>query len=65
LLAAILVLSIAPGDAFAYIDPGSGFLLIQGLLALIGGVIVFIKDPVGACKRLWARLFSKSRSRDQ
>ena len=64
-LIAISLLSLAPQDAFAYVDPGSGMLLIQGLLALIGGVVVFVKNPVTSCKRLWARLFSKSFQRDQ
>jgi hypothetical protein len=64
-LIAIFILCVSPQDAFAYVDPGSGLLLIQGLLAVIGGVIVFIKDPLGACKRLWARASSKSRRPDQ
>ena len=64
-LIAILFLCLSPQDAFAYVDPGSGLLLIQGLLAVIGGAIVFIKDPVGGCKRLWARAFSKPRKLDR
>jgi len=64
-LYAILLLCLSPQDAFAYVDPGSGLLLIQGLLAVIGGTIVFIKDPLGACKRLWTRTFSKPRNRDR
>ncbi|MBI4006191.1 MAG: hypothetical protein HY356_05945 [Gammaproteobacteria bacterium] len=38
----LLVFSIVP-DAHAYIDPGTGSLLIQGLLATIAGAIVAIK----------------------
>lgn len=62
---AVAVLCLAPQDAFAYIDPGSGFMLIQGVLALIGGLIVFVRDPVAGCKRIWARIFSRSRNQDQ
>lgn len=62
-LFAIGLLSLAPADAFAYIDPGSGLLLIQGLLAVIGGVIVFVKDPVAGCKRIWERCFSGIKNR--
>jgi hypothetical protein len=65
MLFAIVFLCLSPQDVFAYVDPGSGLLLIQGLLAVIGGAIVFIKDPLGSCKRLWARAFSKSRPTDQ
>jgi hypothetical protein len=64
-LLAILVLCLAPKDAFAYVDPGSGLLIIQGLLAIIGGIIIFLKDPIAGCKRLWARYFSKPKDRDQ
>jgi hypothetical protein len=60
-----LILWLAPQDAFAYVDPGSGLLLIQGLLAVIGGIVVFVKDPVAGCKRLWARFFSKSKSKPE
>ena len=61
---AILLLCLAPQDAFAYVDPGSGLLLIQGLLAVVGGAVVFIKDPVAGCKRIWSRYFSKSSPRE-
>ena len=62
---AVLVLCAAPRTAFAYVDPGSGLLIIQGLLAVIGGIIVFVKDPIAGCKRLWARITAKFRHRDQ
>lgn len=42
--------------ASAYIDPGSTLLLIQGLLALVGGIVVFVKHPIRAIKSLYARL---------
>jgi hypothetical protein len=61
----MVILCLAPQDAFAYVDPGSGLLLIQGLLAVIGGTIVFLKDPIAGFKRLWARFFSKSKHRNQ
>jgi len=64
-LIAVSFLCLAPQDAFAYVDPGSGLLLIQGMLALIGGVVVFVKNPVAACKRRWARMFSKPSNPDR
>ena len=63
-LLAVVLLCMVPRDALAYVDPGSGLLLIQGLLAVIGGVVVFLTNPLAAIKRWWARLFSKSRHRD-
>ena len=62
---AIFLLCLAPQDAFAYVDPGSGLLLIQGVLAVLGGAIVFVKDPVAGCKRIWARYFSKSKQQNK
>lgn len=62
---AIFVMCMAPADAFAYVDPGAGLLLIQGLLALIGGIIVFVKNPVAAFKRLWTRIVTRSKPQDR
>ncbi len=46
-------------SAHAYIDPGSGMLLLQGLIAVIGAIIVFVRHPVDTLKRLYRRLFRK------
>lgn len=48
-----------PATAFAYIDPGSGMLLWQGLIAAIGAVLVFIRNPLDRVKKLIARLRRK------
>ncbi len=37
--------------AFAYIDPGAGMVVWQGLLALIGAVAVFARRPWQALRR--------------
>lgn len=42
--------------ACAYVDPGASLLALQGILALIGGLIVFVKHPIRAIKSLWRRL---------
>lgn len=54
-----LALVLAPVPAFAYVDPGSGMLVWQGLIALIGAVIVFVRSPKEAFKRLIARFKRK------
>ena len=33
------VLGFVPLPAFAYLDPGTGSMLLQGLIALIGGIV--------------------------
>lgn len=46
-------------SAHAYVDPGSGMLLWQALIAVIGAVIVFVRHPVDTLKRLYRKLFKK------
>lgn len=43
-------------SASAYVDPGSTLLLIQGLLAAIGGVLMFVTHPIKTIKAWVARL---------
>ena len=42
-----------PSSAFAYIDPGSGILLWQGLIAGLGVVLVFIRKIINFFKELF------------
>lgn len=55
-LLTLLCLWVQSGPAFAYVDPGSGFMMLQGLLAVIGGLIIFVRQPMATLKRLWSRL---------
>lgn len=48
----LALLTLSPLPAFAYVDPGSGMLIWQGLLAAIGAVIVFVRNPMESLKRL-------------
>lgn len=41
----LLVMLVFPSTSHAYIDPGSGMILLQGLIAILGGCIVFIRNP--------------------
>jgi len=52
-------LLLLPGAASAYVDPGSGMLLIQGLVAFVGALIVFVRHPVKSIKALIARWRSR------
>ena len=58
-LIAFLALSMAP-SANAYVDPGSGMLVWQGLIAAVGAAIVFLRDPREGIRRLIDR-FKKRR----
>ena len=41
----LLLMLVFPSTSHAYIDPGSGMILLQGLIAILGGCIVFIRNP--------------------
>ena len=46
-------------SASAYVDPGSGMLLWQGLIAAIGAVLVFFRNPLAVIKAWIKRLRGK------
>ena len=48
--------------AFAYVDPGTGMLAIQGLIALVIGVIAFVRHPFRTISRWWRRLTGKEKA---
>lgn len=45
--------------AHAYIDPGTSLLLMQGLLAAVGGLLFFVRHPIQALKKLLSRFKRK------
>lgn len=55
----LLALTLSPVSAFAYVDPGSGMLIWQGLLAALGAVIMFVRNPVERIKQVWRRIRSR------
>jgi hypothetical protein len=55
-LLAVLPISIYSASAHAYIDPGTGLLAIQGLLAVLVSVLFVIRHPIAAFKQLLEKL---------
>ena len=53
LVAGLLTL---PMSALAYVDPGTGMLVWQGLIASVGAFLVFVRNPWAALKRLIERI---------
>jgi hypothetical protein len=53
-LVLLVVLLGFASPTFAYVDPGTGMLAIQGLIALLIGVIAFIRHPIQTISR-WVR----------
>lgn len=63
--AVFLMALCTPGVALAYLDPGSGSLLLQGLIALAGGVVATVGVYWRATLGLFNRLFRKRHNTDQ
>ena len=59
LLALILALFLFPGQAHAYLDPGTGSYFIQIALAALVGTLFAIRLFWGRIKAFFRKLFSK------
>ncbi len=64
-LFALLATAGVSESAFAYIDPGTGSLLLQGLLAAIVGALAGIKFYWNKISNAVARLFGRRQSSEQ
>lgn len=54
-----IVVLLMPGMAFAYIDPGSGILLWQGVIAAVGVALVIVRNPGQFFKSIIERFRSR------
>jgi len=54
-----------PGNAYAYIDPGTGSYVIQMIIAAALGVLFTIKSFWSKIKSLFINYFSKKSSKDK
>ena len=54
-----LLWAILISNGWAYVDPGSGMLMWQGLVAAIGAVLIFIRNPIQLLKSWIERLRGK------
>ncbi|HEY8381867.1 MAG TPA: hypothetical protein VIL09_06945 [Microvirga sp.] len=55
ILAAIAVYALSMGDAFAYLDPGTGSIIVQGIIGAIAGGLVIGKMYWYKLKNLFSR----------
>jgi hypothetical protein len=56
---ATLLFSLMPSEAYAYIDPGTGALLLQVLLAAFFGALFFARRLLGRLLSSGARLLGR------
>lgn len=61
----LIVGTILDFDAFAYIDPGSGSMLLQLLLGGIAGIGILVKLYWGRAKDRWKSFGKKRTKTDQ
>lgn len=54
-----LILLVFSPKSYAYIDPGSGMILLQAFIAILGGAIAFIRKP----KEIIINWFNKIRGK--
>lgn len=61
MLVTLLALISFAAPAFAYVDPGTGMLAIQGLIALVIGIVAFVRHPIQTIGRWWRRWTGKDK----
>lgn len=57
-----ILLLIFPIHAHAYVDPGTGMLLWQGLIAATGVLLFLIRNPKDALKKGWDKITRRNKS---
>ena len=55
----------ASSSAYAYIDPATGSLIIQGLIAAVVGALAMIKFQYGRIKSYCKKIFGKNNIKDE
>ena len=58
-LALTIIFGLYSTSAQAYVDPGSQLLLMQGLLAFVGALVVFFRNPITAVRSLARRIAAR------
>ncbi len=53
------------GSNLAYLDPGTGSLIIQSLIGVVAGVSVFGRNAIGSLSSKAKRLFSRGDSNEK
>ena len=61
----LLISLIIPTAAYAYLDPGTGSMLVQAIIAMIAAVGVSYGVFKGKIKELFNRFFRRQRSDDE
>jgi len=60
---ALLILSVVPAVALAYIDPGSGSYMVQVILTLGATGLFYLRHPVRLFQSAWRWLSTRRQTR--
>ena len=55
----VIIFTLFIEQAYAYVDPGSGLLILQGLLAVVVMLLMMIKHPIVTMRKLFNLVLSK------
>tara|TARA_B100000287_G_C20571828_1_gene756854 strand:+ start:136 stop:345 length:210 start_codon:yes stop_codon:yes gene_type:complete len=59
-----LLIFVFPVTAYAYIDPGTGAVILQSLIAFLAAVIFYLKNPMLLWKKI-KKIFSKKNKNEE
>jgi hypothetical protein len=62
-MAVVLILSLAPAAAMAYIDPGNGAYMVQALFTLVGAALFYLRHPVRSLKAIGRSISARLKGR--
>ncbi len=65
LLLVVLLVSVVPGTAHAYLDPGTGSFVLQMLVAGFLGAVLYVKTAWQSIKFFFINLFSGKKEAGQ
>jgi len=56
-------LCLVASRANAYIDPATGLVAWQAILAVVGGLLIFLRNPIKFIKDIFFRIRNRKKSR--
>ncbi len=59
-LTVCLFLIIFPNNSYAYLDPGTGSIILQALAAIFAGLVTWISFSKNKIKEYFVKIFSKN-----
>lgn len=58
-----VALSLMASRADAYIDPATGLVVWQAIFAAVGGILMFVRNPIKFIKKIFDRIRNRKNSK--